>query len=54
MIEDAERGFAWSNAFLGLKAKEIHLCGDERAYKLIHKLCEETGDIVLSLINLTA
>lgn len=35
LIQDNERGYAWTNALLGLKAKEIHLCGDERALKLI-------------------
>ena len=35
MIEDTERGYAWTNALLGLKAREIHLCGDERALRLI-------------------
>lgn len=38
LIEDPDRGFAWTNALLGLQAKEIHLCGDERALKLVHKL----------------
>jgi ATP-dependent RNA helicase SUPV3L1/SUV3 len=44
MIEDEERGSAWTNAVLGLQADEIHLCGDERALYLIQKLCKETGD----------
>ncbi len=44
LIEDCDRGYAWTNALLGLKAKEIHLCGDERALKLIANLLEDTGD----------
>ena len=28
MIADPERGSHWTNAILGLKAHEIHLCGD--------------------------
>jgi len=44
LISDPYRGFAWTNAFLGLIADEIHLCGDERALNLIYKLCETTGD----------
>jgi ATP-dependent RNA helicase SUPV3L1/SUV3 len=44
MIEDEERGSAWTNAILGLRADEIHLCGDERALYLIKELCKETGD----------
>ena len=46
MIEDSERGYAWTNAILGLQAKEIHVCGDERAFKLINIISEETGDKV--------
>jgi hypothetical protein len=29
---------------LGLKAKEIHICGDERALKLVANLLEDTQD----------
>lgn len=46
MIEDPERGFAWTNAILGLQAKEIHLCGEERALRLIAKLLEPCDDDV--------
>lgn len=45
-IEDRERGSAWTDCILGLKAKEIHLCGEERALKLIHDLTFDTGDEV--------
>ena len=38
MIEDEDRGFAWTNSILGLKAKEIHICGEERALALIDRL----------------
>ena len=44
LIEDSERGYAWTNAILGLQAKELHLCGDERALRLIAKLLEHTVD----------
>lgn len=46
MIDDSERGFAWTNALLGLQAREIHLCGDERALKLITQIVETTSDSV--------
>ena len=46
MIADDRRGFAWTNALLGLQAKEIHLCGDPRAYVLIKDLVRVTGDIL--------
>jgi hypothetical protein len=44
MIEDDQRGSAWTTALLGLKADEIHICGDERAFKLIHEITKNTGD----------
>lgn len=44
MIADDRRGYAWTNALLGLQAEEIHLCGDPRAYLLIKELVEVTGD----------
>jgi ATP-dependent RNA helicase SUPV3L1/SUV3 len=28
MMADPVRGFAWTRALLGLRADEIHLCGD--------------------------
>lgn len=44
MIADKQRGWAWTNAVLGLQAKEIHLCGDQRSLRLISKLINITGD----------
>jgi ATP-dependent RNA helicase SUPV3L1/SUV3 len=44
MIGDEERGFAWTQAVLGVQAKEVHICGEERAVELIQALCSYTGD----------
>ncbi|KAI1210945.1 P-loop containing nucleoside triphosphate hydrolase protein [Annulohypoxylon truncatum] len=44
MIGDSERGWAWTQAFLGVQAKEVHLCGEERTVDLIQSLCEVIGD----------
>lgn len=44
MIGDQFRGSAWTNAILGAKAKEIHLCGEKSAVPLIEKLVKMTGD----------
>ncbi|KAI1353712.1 P-loop containing nucleoside triphosphate hydrolase protein [Xylaria sp. FL0043] len=44
MIGDAERGWAWTQAFLGVQAKELHLCGEARAVELIQSLCTTLGD----------
>ena len=35
MIADVERGSAWTQAFLALKAKTIYCCGEDRALGLI-------------------
>ncbi|KAK3318441.1 P-loop containing nucleoside triphosphate hydrolase protein [Apodospora peruviana] len=44
MIGDDSRGWAWTQAFLGIQAKELHLCGEDRAVDLIQDLCERIGD----------
>ncbi|KAI0395888.1 P-loop containing nucleoside triphosphate hydrolase protein [Xylariaceae sp. FL0594] len=44
MIGDADRGWAWTQAFFGVQAKEVHLCGEERAVELIQSLCAMLGD----------
>ncbi|KAI5293153.1 RNA helicase [Ascosphaera acerosa] len=47
MIADEFRGWAWTRAVLGARAKELHLCGEERAVPLIKKLAASTGDRVV-------
>lgn len=44
MIADQQRGWAWTRAFLGICADEVHLCGDTSAVDLIENLCLMTGD----------
>lgn len=44
MIGSEERGWAWTQAVLGLKAKELHLCGEERTVPLIRELAAAMGD----------
>lgn len=44
MIGNEERGWAWSQALLGLKAKELHLCGEARTVPLIRELVAQMGD----------
>lgn len=46
MINHRERGWAWTQAFLGLQAKEIHLCGEARTVPLMQQLCALVGDAV--------
>ncbi|KAL1682700.1 P-loop containing nucleoside triphosphate hydrolase protein [Schizophyllum commune] len=44
MIADDQRGCAWTNAVLGLAAKELHLCGEDTAIPLVQELIAHTGD----------
>jgi ATP-dependent RNA helicase SUPV3L1/SUV3 len=46
MINHRDRGWAWTQAFLGLQAKEIHLCGEARTVPLMRELCALVGDKV--------
>ncbi|KAJ3028344.1 UNVERIFIED_CONTAM: RNA helicase [Siphonaria sp. JEL0065] len=46
MIGDDQRGWAWTQALLGLRAKEIHLCGEATVIPLIKRICESTGDSI--------
>lgn len=44
MIGSEDRGWAWTQAVLGVKAKELHLCGEERAVPIIKELAALCGD----------
>jgi ATP-dependent RNA helicase SUPV3L1/SUV3 len=44
MIADIDRGWAWTQALLGIRAKEVHLCGEARTIPLIQDLCAAMGD----------
>lgn len=44
MLGHEERGWAWTRAFLGANAKEVHLCGEERVVPLIRELAASMGD----------
>lgn len=41
MIDDSQRGAAWSRALLGVRAKEVHICGAMNAKELIIKVLED-------------
>ncbi|KUI56877.1 ATP-dependent RNA helicase SUPV3L1, mitochondrial [Cytospora mali] len=47
MIGDESRGWAWTQALLGVQAKELHLCGEERTVPLIQAICAKLGDEVI-------
>ncbi|KAI9910882.1 hypothetical protein PsorP6_010482 [Peronosclerospora sorghi] len=44
LIGDPQRGWAWTRAFFGLQAKELHICGSSDAVHLIEKFAATTGD----------
>ena len=44
MIGSSERGWAWTQALLGVRAREVHLCGEERTVPLIKALCASVGE----------
>lgn len=46
MLRDPSRGWAWTRAFLGLNADEIHVCGEAGTKELLERLCLTTGEIV--------
>lgn len=44
MIGHEERGWAWTQALLGVQAQELHLCGEERAVPVVRELAAAMGD----------
>jgi ATP-dependent RNA helicase SUPV3L1/SUV3 len=44
MIGHEDRGWAWTQAFLGVRAEEVHLCGEERTVPMIEEICALIGD----------
>mmetsp|Transcript_540 Transcript_540/g.1265 ORF Transcript_540/g.1265 Transcript_540/m.1265 type:complete len:250 (+) Transcript_540:158-907(+) len=46
LLGDPRRGWAWTQAFLGLQAEELHLCGSPSFLPLVRGLCEKTQDLL--------
>ena len=44
MIDDDQRGASWTRALLGLKCKEIHVCGAINTKELLIKILEDCGE----------
>lgn len=44
MMADDHRGWAWTRAFLGLQAKEIHVCGDSSVLQMLKRITKTCGD----------
>ncbi|KAK9464782.1 P-loop containing nucleoside triphosphate hydrolase protein [Lipomyces arxii] len=52
MIEDKDRGWAWTAALLGLQCDELHLCGEERAVAVLSAIAKSLGDeVVINTYN---
>lgn len=47
MIADPYRGMAWTHALLGVKADEVHLCGEPSVVDLIKRIGRACGDEVI-------
>lgn len=44
MIADPFRGFSWTRALMGLRCKEIHVCGGLEAKSIVEKIAHDCGD----------
>jgi ATP-dependent RNA helicase SUPV3L1/SUV3 len=44
MISDPYRGFAWTRALMGIRCKEIHVCGGLEAKDMVQKIVDFCGD----------
>ena len=47
MMGDPRRGAGWTNALLGVRANEIHLCGEASVVDLVKRLGKACGDEVI-------
>lgn len=46
MLNDPFRGWAWTQALLGVRAREVHLCGEPTVYELVKSICGSIGETV--------
>lgn len=44
MMNDDERGFAWTRALLGSRSKEIHVCGGLEAVDIVRRIAKACND----------
>ncbi|KAL0477636.1 ATP-dependent RNA helicase [Acrasis kona] len=44
LLSDPNRGWAWTRALLGIRAKEVHVCGEERTLQALKKIAADCGD----------
>lgn len=46
LLRDPGRGWAWTRAFLGILADEVHVCGEAGAAEILQRICDTTGEVV--------
>ena len=46
MVQDYQRGWAWTRALLGIAAEEIHVCGEAAAIDIVREICLSIGEDV--------
>lgn len=46
LLVDSSRGWAWTQALLGVAAREIHVCGDPSMAEIVTKIAQSCGDSV--------
>ena len=46
LLADPQRGWAWTRAYMGLAAKELHVCGEPAALPAVQALADMCGDTV--------
>lgn len=51
LVSDTDRGWAWTQAILGMQAPEIHLCTATNAVDLLCKIIEDCGDTYEVIIH---
>lgn len=44
MIDDDQRGAGWTRALLGVKSREVHVCGSLNAKNIITKILDDCGE----------
>jgi len=47
LLSDRSRGWAWTNALLGLQCEELHICGSENVVEIVEKIAALTGDVIV-------
>ena len=43
MLSDRDRGYAWSRALMGVRCKEIHVCGGSEAEEACRRIASEVA-----------